>query len=185
MDWLIQYLIEIISLRWRAPKTATSATPVAAVMWPRSRFNTSGPDPLGFTGRAWLQAGAQQAVIAVDPSFNSLGIDSRNVTVDTFCGARKYSVIYHFRLSRHLALGRRAKILTRWGKFIQSLLFEVKTKWLPSCRWRIFNTYWSSHFCHIHRISVLKNDMARCDLFSRHLLLFNLDIRILKFCRNT
>ena len=35
--------------------------------------------PLGLTGRAWLQAGAQQAVIAVDPSFKSLGIDSRNV----------------------------------------------------------------------------------------------------------
>ena len=34
--------------------------------------------PWGLTGRAWLQAGAQQAVIAVDPSFNSLGIDSRN-----------------------------------------------------------------------------------------------------------
>ena len=35
--------------------------------------------PWGLTGRAWLQAGAQQAVIAVVPSFNSLGIDSRNV----------------------------------------------------------------------------------------------------------
>ena len=35
--------------------------------------------PWGLTGRAWLQAGAQQAVIAVDPSFKSLGIDSRNV----------------------------------------------------------------------------------------------------------
>ena len=34
--------------------------------------------PWGLTGRAWLQAGAQQAVIAVDPSFKSLGIDSRN-----------------------------------------------------------------------------------------------------------
>ena len=33
--------------------------------------------PWGLTGRAW-QAGAQQAVIAVDPSFKSLGIDSRN-----------------------------------------------------------------------------------------------------------
>ena len=37
-----------LTLRWRAPKTATSTTPVAAVTWPRSRFNTSGPDPLGF-----------------------------------------------------------------------------------------------------------------------------------------
>ena len=35
--------------------------------------------PWGLTGRAWLQAGAQQAVIAVVPSFNSLGIDCRNV----------------------------------------------------------------------------------------------------------
>ena len=32
------------SLGW----TATSATPVSEVTWPRSRFNTSGPDPLGF-----------------------------------------------------------------------------------------------------------------------------------------
>ena len=37
-----------IPLRWRASKTATSATPFAAVTWPRSRTNTSGPDPLGF-----------------------------------------------------------------------------------------------------------------------------------------
>ena len=37
--------------------------------------------PWGLTGRAWLQAGAQQAVIAVDPSFKSLGIDFRNVVV--------------------------------------------------------------------------------------------------------
>ena len=35
--------------------------------------------PWGLTGRAWLQAGAQHAVIAVDPSFKSLWIDSRNV----------------------------------------------------------------------------------------------------------
>ena len=34
--------------------------------------------PWGLTGRAWLQAGAQRGVIAVDPSFNSLGFDSRN-----------------------------------------------------------------------------------------------------------
>ena len=43
-------------LGWRAPKTATSATPVSDVTWPRS----------------------QQAVIVVVPSFNSLVIDSRN-----------------------------------------------------------------------------------------------------------
>ena len=34
--------------------------------------------PWGLTGRARLQAGAHRAVIAVNPSFNSLGIDSRN-----------------------------------------------------------------------------------------------------------
>ena len=39
--------------------------------------------PWGLTGRAWLQAGAQQAVIVVDPSFNSLGIDSRNAVTWT------------------------------------------------------------------------------------------------------
>ena len=37
--------------------------------------------PWGLTGRAWLQAGAQQVVIVVIPSFNSLGIDSRNVFI--------------------------------------------------------------------------------------------------------
>ena len=36
------------ALGWRALKTPTSATPVSAVTWPRSRFNTFGPDPLGF-----------------------------------------------------------------------------------------------------------------------------------------
>ena len=35
-------------LGWRALKTPTSKTPDFAVTWPRSRFNTSGPDPLGF-----------------------------------------------------------------------------------------------------------------------------------------
>ena len=35
-------------LGWRAPKTATSATQVSEFTWRRSRFNTSGPDPLGF-----------------------------------------------------------------------------------------------------------------------------------------
>ena len=38
----------IRSLGWRALKTPTSETPDSAVTWPRSRFNTSGPDPLGF-----------------------------------------------------------------------------------------------------------------------------------------
>ena len=36
------------TLGWRALKTPTSATPVSAVKWPRSRFNTSCPDSLGF-----------------------------------------------------------------------------------------------------------------------------------------
>ena len=47
----------------------------------RDRAHASIPlaqTPWGLTGRAWLQSGAQQAVIAIDPSFNSLGIDSRN-----------------------------------------------------------------------------------------------------------
>ena len=35
----------------------------------------------GKTGRTWLQAGAQRAVIAVDPQLNSIGIDSRNVKI--------------------------------------------------------------------------------------------------------
>ena len=35
-------------LGWRALKTPTSETPDSVVTWPRSRFNTSGPDPLGF-----------------------------------------------------------------------------------------------------------------------------------------
>ena len=34
--------------------------------------------PWGLTGRAWLQAGAQQVVIVVVPPLKSLGIDSRN-----------------------------------------------------------------------------------------------------------
>ena len=37
--------------------------------------------PWSLTGRARLQAGAQQAVIVVDPSFKSLGIASRNVSL--------------------------------------------------------------------------------------------------------
>ena len=44
---LFKYLSSF-TLRWMAPKTATSATPFAAVTWPRSRINTSGPNPLGF-----------------------------------------------------------------------------------------------------------------------------------------
>ena len=48
--WLTgsKHSLGIRSLGWRALKTPTSATPVLAVTWPRSRFNTSGPDPLGF-----------------------------------------------------------------------------------------------------------------------------------------
>ena len=51
---------------WRSRDLAHASIPLAQT-------------PRGLTGRAWLQAGAQQAVIAVDPSFKSLGIDSRNV----------------------------------------------------------------------------------------------------------
>ena len=58
--------------------------------------------PWGLTGRAWLQAGAQQAVIAVDPSFNSLGIDSRNELIGRsmkskkFMGARSSNELQRF-----------------------------------------------------------------------------------------
>ena len=45
------------SLGWMALKTPTSATPVSPVMWSRSRFNTSGPDPLGFD---WEDLAASQ-----------------------------------------------------------------------------------------------------------------------------
>ena len=57
-------------------------SPQLQLRWSRDLAHASIPlaqTPWGLTGRAWLQAGAQQAVIAVDPSFNSLGIDSRNV----------------------------------------------------------------------------------------------------------
>ena len=66
------------TLEWRVLKTPTFETPDSEFTWPRSRFTTSGPDPLGLTGRAWLQAGAQRVVIVGVPSLNSLGIDSRN-----------------------------------------------------------------------------------------------------------
>ena len=36
-----------LALGWRALKSPTSETPVSEVMWTRSRFNTSGPEPLG------------------------------------------------------------------------------------------------------------------------------------------
>ena len=35
-------------IRLEGPEDPTSETPDSAVTWPRSRFNTSGPDPLGF-----------------------------------------------------------------------------------------------------------------------------------------
>ena len=50
---------------WRSRDPAHASIPLAQT-------------PRGLTGRAGLQAGAQQAVLAVDPSFKSLGIDSRN-----------------------------------------------------------------------------------------------------------
>ena len=54
------------SFRRRSRDLAYASIPLAQTPW-------------GLTGRAWLQAGAQRAVIVVVPSFNSLGIDSRNV----------------------------------------------------------------------------------------------------------
>ena len=35
-------------IRLEGPEDPTSETPDSEVTWPRSRFNTSGPDPLGF-----------------------------------------------------------------------------------------------------------------------------------------
>ena len=68
------------TLGWMAPKTATSATPVLAVSDLAHASIPLAQTPWGLTGRAWLQAEAQQAVIAVVPSFNSLGINSLNIT---------------------------------------------------------------------------------------------------------
>ena len=50
--------------------------------------------PWGLTGRAWLQAGAQQAVTAVDPSFKSLGIDSRNAFQNVICKCRPSCIAF-------------------------------------------------------------------------------------------
>ena len=47
--------------------------------------------PGGLTRRTWLQAGAQRAVIVVDPQLNSLGIDSRN---DSFLSFQSVLVVY-------------------------------------------------------------------------------------------
>ena len=64
--------------RLERPKTATSATPVLEVTWPRSRFNTSGPDPLGFDwgglAASWGTAGGHSG----RPLINNLWIDSRH-----------------------------------------------------------------------------------------------------------
>ena len=62
--------------------------------------------PWGLTGRAWLQAGAQQAVIAVDPSFNSLGIDSRNATVLYGFDCQYMPYIFHYIPGTHPSLHR-------------------------------------------------------------------------------
>ena len=52
---------------------------ISAVTWPRTRFNTSGPDPLGFD---WEGLAASRGTVgghSGPPPLNSLGIDSRNV----------------------------------------------------------------------------------------------------------
>ena len=96
--WNLVYSSEA-ALGWRVLKTPTSetlawlqtpASPVAVlqratetpdseVTWPRSRFNTSGSDPLGFD---WEDLAASRGTMgdhAKDvPALNSLGIDSRN-----------------------------------------------------------------------------------------------------------
>ena len=46
--YFLEWKCSSFTIGWRALKTPTSATPVSAVTWLRSRFNTSGPDPLGF-----------------------------------------------------------------------------------------------------------------------------------------
>ena len=45
---LLRPLDPRLSLGWRALKTPTSEIPDLEVMWPRSRFNTSGPNSLRF-----------------------------------------------------------------------------------------------------------------------------------------
>ena len=61
--------INIALLGWGAPKTAASAHA-------HSRFNTSGPDPLGFDWEGLAASRGTAGVIVAVPSFNSLGIDS-------------------------------------------------------------------------------------------------------------
>ena len=77
--------------------------PQLQLRWSRDLAHASIPlaqTPWGLTGRAWLQAGAQQAVIAVDPSFNSLGIDSRNDVIMSIMASQLtsltivYSTVY-------------------------------------------------------------------------------------------
>ena len=72
------------TLGWRARRP-----PPPQLQFRRSRDHTHASIPLaqtpgGLTGMAWLQAGAQRAVIVVVPSFNSLGIDSRNAWLNWF-----------------------------------------------------------------------------------------------------
>ena len=49
------------TLRWRALKAPTSEHLISAVTWSRSRFNTSGPDPLWFD---WEDLAASQGTVA-------------------------------------------------------------------------------------------------------------------------
>ena len=64
------------SLGWRALKTPTSETPDFGG---HVTLFTLQYLPWDLTGRAWLQAGAQQVVIVVLPPLNSFRINSRNV----------------------------------------------------------------------------------------------------------
>ena len=63
---------------WRPPPPKLQ---FSEVTWPRSRFNTSGPDPLGFDWEGlaanWGTAGGHNG----PPTMNSLGIDSRKAMV--------------------------------------------------------------------------------------------------------
>ena len=85
---IICRMLPRLTLGWIRPRRP----PPPQLQFRRSRDRAHASIPLaqtpwGLTGRAWLQAGAQQAVIAVVPSFKSLGIDSRNVGVKSAGGS--------------------------------------------------------------------------------------------------
>ena len=94
------------TLGWRALKTPTSETPVSEVTWPRSRFNTSGPDPLGFDWEGLAASRGTAGGHSDCPPIKILGIDSRNdrsLTWNAIKGQRWGSKLYispHFHKNR-------------------------------------------------------------------------------------